>query len=111
MSKCLLCTETRGLQKCHLIPRYLTKHIYWIVNNYVIILCPNHHWYLDHDQLRKEEATIMHPLIIGAMADLIEVHRVIKPKNITDITHKINTKSIKAKIYAWVKKKAEIHNV
>lgn len=47
-SKCLVCEESRGVQRAHIVPRCMGgKH--------VMPLCPNHHWNYDHGLLDSEE--------------------------------------------------------
>lgn len=47
-SDCLVCGESRGIQRAHIVPRSAGgKH--------VMPLCPNHHWNYDHGLLTKEE--------------------------------------------------------
>lgn len=50
--KCKLCLEDRIINACHLIPaRFGGK----LTNDNIIILCPNHHFLLDHNKLNEEE--------------------------------------------------------
>ena len=71
--KCELCEETRGIQSCHIIPRIcdcLLEH--WIELNKLnrLYLCPNHHWYFDHNQLTDQEKAVIKPKIMDAMGRL-----------------------------------------
>ena len=60
-NKCLLCDETRGIQKCHIISRKLDYVFKWIRDNgetlnfNLLFLCPNHHFYFDKGLLTNEE--------------------------------------------------------
>lgn len=50
--KCKICGYDRVINTCHLIPKSLKGRM---TNENIIILCPNHHWLLDHNLFNKEE--------------------------------------------------------
>ena len=51
-SECLVCGETRGVQRAHIIPR---RH----GGVDCMPLCPNHHWNYDHGLLTQDEQKLV----------------------------------------------------
>lgn len=50
--QCVVCGETRGTQRCHVIPR--KEGGTWDYQN-LLPLCPTHHWCFDHGLLDAQE--------------------------------------------------------
>lgn len=49
---CLICQETRGTQRCHIIPR---REGGTESTSNILYLCPTHHWCYDHQVLTDDE--------------------------------------------------------
>lgn len=100
--KCLLCDETRGLQNAHIIPKLLTREIINVDNDKVIMLCPSHHWYYDHDLLTDREKVILEPMVIYALYDLVQLYGTLTPHGEKDNEAVENLAKLKHKWWSWI---------
>ena len=58
--KCLICGETRKVEKCHLpSKRFLDDYL---TREYIIYLCPTHHKLLDRGGLTEKEKEKLYPI-------------------------------------------------
>lgn len=73
--KCAICSETRFLDYCHVIPNSILtkntdlKYLESAPENFYI-LCKNHHWGFDHKQLNSDE---LESLYLNSKIETIEL--------------------------------------
>lgn len=62
-SACVICSETRGVQLCHILAR---RHGGRLIPENSVALCPNHHWFFDRGKLNDEELEKLTPHLVKA---------------------------------------------
>lgn len=64
-SSCVICSETRGAQLCHIRAR---RDGGQLTPDNTVALCPNHHWFFDRGTLKDSELSVLKPYLEAAAA-------------------------------------------
>lgn len=84
---CVICNEKRGIQKCHIISRKLEWLLGLVTDNRrsieenLIYLCPNHHFYFDKGLLLKEELDIILKIVTDRLRYFLGIIVILKKKD------------------------------
>lgn len=77
--KCIICGESRIIQRCHIIPKRLihrngvNKDLYDFEGRNTIILCPTHHKLFDTWKMNDKELDIIDPYIKAILNDFLRI--------------------------------------
>lgn len=104
--KCFICSEYRAVDRCHIIPKAFLQHIQdfnhlaRFDNANIILLCKNHHWYMDHFKLNDEEWRIILEYVKGNLEHEFE-HLISSEFNPIGKVSRLSIKR-RNRFYLWV---------